>query len=67
MAARYLLRQGERLEGAGAILLTCHPAVAARLHPEWLAELGRRSGREVRCETDATLAIEAPHAQLVPR
>ena len=35
--------------------------------PEWLAELARRSGREVRWETNPALALEAPQAQLVPR
>lgn len=66
-AARMLLRRGEMLEGAGALLLSCHPALNAKLRAEWLEELGRRTGREVRIETDPALAIEAGQAQLVPR
>ena len=37
----------------------------AKLKDEWLAELARRTGREVRIETDPGLAIEAAHAQLL--
>ena len=44
-----------------------HPALEAQLRPEWLAELARRTGREVRWEARPALAIEAPQAQLVPR
>ncbi|QWC57526.1 ribonuclease [Erythrobacter sp. 3-20A1M] len=66
-AARILLRRAERLEGAGATLITCHPAIKAKLKPEWLAELARRTGREVRVQTAPALAIEAGHAQLVER
>ncbi|WP_095012895.1 ribonuclease [Tsuneonella mangrovi] len=66
-AARLALRRAEHLDGAGATLLTVHPALAARFTPEWLSELTRRTGREVRIETDPALAIEAPHAQLVAR
>jgi hypothetical protein len=67
MAARKLLRQAEGLQGAGALLLSGHPALEAQLKPEWLAELARRTGRDVRWEARPTLAIEAPQAQLVPR
>ncbi|HEY6815248.1 MAG TPA: ribonuclease, partial [Croceibacterium sp.] len=66
-AARKLLRQAEFLQGPGAILLSGHPALEARLEPEWLEELARRTGREVRWEARPGLAIEAPQAQLVPR
>lgn len=66
-AARKLLRQAEFLEGPGAVLLSGHPALEAQIKPEWLAELARRTGREVRWETRPALAIEAPQAQLVPR
>ena len=65
-AARALLRRAEALEGAGAILLQGHPALEGELAP-WLPELARRSGREVRWEARAALAITAPQAQLVPR
>ena len=67
LAARHLLRRAELLEGAGAVLLSGHPALEAQLKPEWLAELARRTGREVRWEARPALAIEAPQAQLVPR
>lgn len=65
-AARYALRLAERTEGAGVTLLTVHPALKAKLKPQWLDELRRRTGREVRIETDPGLALEAPHAQVVP-
>ena len=67
LAARHLLRQAEQLEGAGAVQLSGHPALEAQLKPEWLAELARRTGREIRWEARPGLAIEAPQAQLVPR
>jgi ribonuclease G len=67
LAARNLLRRAELLQGAGAVLLTGHPALEEQLKFEWLAELGRRTGREVRWEARAGLAIEAPQAQLVER
>ena len=67
MAARGLLRRAELLQGPGAVLLSGHPALEAQLKPEWLAELARRTGREVRWEARPALALEAPQAQLVPR
>jgi len=66
-AARALLRLAERLQGAGAVLLSGHPALDAQLRPVWLEQLARRTGREVRWESRSDLAIEAPQAQLVPR
>jgi hypothetical protein len=65
-AARALLRRAEALEGAGAVLLQGHPALEAQVEP-WLAEIARRTGREVRWEARPALAIAAPQAQLVPR
>jgi hypothetical protein len=67
MAVRGLLRRAELLEGAGALLLSGHPALKAQLTPEWLAELARRTGRDVRWEARPALALETPQAQLVPR
>jgi len=65
MCARFALRQAEMLEGAGAVLVTVHPALKAKFRPEWLDELARRMGREVRIGTDPGLALEAPNAQIV--
>ena len=65
LCARRALRQAEALEGAGAVLLTVHPALKAKLKQGWLVELTRRTGREVRIETDPGLALEAPSAQIV--
>lgn len=64
-AARLALRRAERLEGAGAILMSVHPAVEAKILPEWRDELVRRTGRQLRIVTDPTLALEAAHAQIV--
>jgi len=65
-AARLVLRRAEAIEEPGVIQLTVHPAVKAKLKPEWLEELARRTGRQVRIEVDPALAIEAGHAQAVP-
>ena len=65
LCARAAMRTAERVEGAGATLITIHPALKSKIKPEWLDELRRRTGREVRIETDAGLALEAPHAQIV--
>ena len=66
LAARYACRVGERVEGTGAALaLRVHPALKAKLKPEWLDELARRTGKQVRLDTDPALALEAPQAQLV--
>ena len=66
MCARMALRIGERAEGHGAVLeLRVHPALKAKLKPEWLDELARRTGKQVRIETDPGLALEAPSAQIL--
>ncbi|OZA92965.1 MAG: ribonuclease [Erythrobacter sp. 34-65-8] len=65
-AARIALRRAERVDGPGVTLLTAHPALKAKLKPEWLAELERRTGRPLRLEADPGLALEAACAQIVP-
>jgi len=66
LCARYALRQAERAGGTGRVLLlTIHPALKAKLREEWLTELARRTGREVRLETNPALALEAPSAQII--
>lgn len=66
-SARMALRRAEILEGAGATLLTVHPALKAKLKPDWLEELARRTGRELRIEADPGLALESSNAQIVAR
>ena len=65
-SARLILRKAERITQPGALLLTCHPAVEAKLQRPWLDELARRSGRAVRIAADPSLALEAGFAQAVP-
>lgn len=66
MCARYALRVGERADGIGPVLLlTVHPSLKAKLKPAWLEELARRTGKQVRIETDPRLALEAPNAQIL--
>jgi ribonuclease G len=65
-AARRLLRRAELVAEPGALLLTCHPAVQTKLREDWLAELARRTGREVRLASDPKLALSAAFAQAVP-
>lgn len=65
-AAQFLLRQAEQVEEPGALLLTCHPSIEKALKPEWLAELARRTAREVRIAADPALAPRAAFAQSVP-
>ena len=63
---RSLLRRAETLEGAGVVELSINPRLEAEIMPDHLAELERRSGKRVRVRKVATLAYEAPNAQLVP-
>ena len=65
-AARLALRRAERVAGPGVTLLTMHPALKAKLRPDWLAELERRTGRPTRIGIDSGLALEGAAAQIVP-
>ncbi|QYU66605.1 hypothetical protein J4558_16700 [Leptolyngbya sp. 15MV] len=60
-----MLRQAEAVSEPGALLLTLHPALEAKLKPEWLTELARRTGREVRLAVDPKLALEGAFAQAI--
>jgi hypothetical protein len=62
---RSLLRRAETLEGAGTVELSISPRLEAEIAPAHLNELERRSGKRVRVRKVATLAYEAPNAQLV--
>lgn len=64
-AARRLLRQAEAVEQAGTLLLTCHPAVAEALMPDWLEQLARRTGRTCTVKPEPRLALAAGFAQAV--
>jgi len=66
LCVRLALRIAEHAEGHGPVLeLRIHPALKAKLKPEWLDELAWRTGRAVRVETEPGLALEAPSAQIV--
>lgn len=66
LCARSAMRVAERAQGAGPVLLLrVHPALKAKIKPEWIEELAPRTGREVRMESDPGLALEAPQAQIL--
>lgn len=66
LCARYALRMAEHVKGhERVLLLTVHPALRARLKPAWLEDVSRRTGKQIRVETDPALALESPAAQCV--
>lgn len=66
MCARYALRVAQRASGVGpTLLLSVHPALKAKIKPEWIEELTRRTGKQVRIEAVPSLALETPSAQIL--
>lgn len=66
--ARALLRDAERIDEPGDILLSCVSWVAKAMTKDWLADLSRRTGRQVRLRIDPDKAdIESCFVQAVPR
>lgn len=65
LLTRQLLRRAERVDEPGALLLTLHPALRSHLKPEWLKQLARRTGREIRVKENGGLALEGAFAQAV--
>ena len=64
-AALTLLRQAGRVEQPGALLLVAHPAVLAQIDAAMENELAGRTGRAIRREARATLALHAGFAQAI--
>ncbi|WP_284124783.1 ribonuclease E/G [Parerythrobacter aestuarii] len=65
-SARYLLLRAEETAGPGAIEITAHPAVLAKIRPEWEEEFLRRRGVPLRLRADPGIALGAGNVQAVP-
>jgi Ribonuclease G/E len=63
--ARLLLRRAERVREPGVLELSAPGAVKAAMRDEWLAQLARRTGRQITWRVDETLAWHAAFAQAV--
>lgn len=59
-----LLRRAERARGSGDIRITANPRVIERLeqNPDWIGEVGRRTGRTIRLHADPKMPIAGGHA-----
>ena len=73
MCARFACRVAERASGGGAgagggstLELSINPALAPHLAPDWVSALKARCGKRLVVRHDSALALEAPHAQIVP-
>ncbi|MDE2435919.1 MAG: ribonuclease E/G [Sphingomonadales bacterium] len=64
--ARLLLRLAERVDAPGTLLLTAARRVQARVRPEWLDELRRRTGRDMRWSNEDPILIDSISVQAVP-
>ncbi len=64
-AARLLLRRAEAIREPGTLLLTAHPQTCAALTQAWLDDLTRRTGRPIRIQENATLALTGGFAQAI--
>jgi hypothetical protein len=62
-AVRALLRRAQCVREPGDLLLTAHPAALAALRPEWQEALARSTGRTIRQQPDAGLALSGGFAQ----
>ena len=60
-----LLRMAQRDRGTGALTLVAHPALTAMLemHPDWLEDLAKQTGRAVSLRSDPKLAIGGYYAE----
>jgi len=63
-AARFLLRQAERLEAPGPLVIVAHPEVVASVRPTWREALARRTGRSIAWQAEAGLALDGGYAQI---
>lgn len=65
-SARYLLSRVNGVRGPGAIEIHAHPAVIAKIKPEWQEEFLRRRGVPLRLRADPAIAIAGGNVQAVP-
>jgi hypothetical protein len=66
-AARILMRAAERVAEPGRLRLTAPATLQQAVPSAWLAELARRTAREIEWQVDETLAPESAFAHAVQR